>query len=120
MVETHGPKSSRPDSQSDVSKTSKPSSEEHQTYSGTASKWGQREINIMAANTGYKLFSMDISAAFLKGVTFEEIAALTGEPLRSVQFEVPPRDAWLVQQLPGMSDFDHQSEVLDLTKALWG
>merc|ERR1712218_30125 len=63
---------------------------------------------------------MDISAAFLKGMTFEEIAATTGEPLRSVQFEVPPRDAWLVQQLPGMSDFDHQSEVLDLIKALWG
>ena len=63
---------------------------------------------------------MDISAAFLKGMTFEEIAAVTGEPLRSVQFEVPPRDAWLVQQLPGMADFDHQSEVLDLIKALWG
>ena len=95
-------------------------SEGHQTYSGTASKWGQREINIMAANTGHRLFSMDISAAFLKGMTFKEISQLTGEPLRSVQFEVPPRDAWLVQQLPGMADFDHQSEVLDLIKALWG
>ena len=95
-------------------------SEDHQTYSGTASKWGQREINITAANTGHKLFSMDISAAFLKGMTFKEIAACTGEPLRNVQFEVPPKDAWLVQQLPGMADFDHQSEVLDLIKALWG
>merc|ERR1711923_237521 len=63
---------------------------------------------------------MDISAAFLKGMTFKEIAALTGEPLRNVQFEVPPKDAWLVQQLPGLADFDHQSEVLDLIKALWG
>ena len=95
-------------------------SEDHQTYSGMASKWGRREINIMAASTGYKLFSMDISAAFLKGMTFEEIVALTGEPLRSVQIEVPPMDAWLVQQLPDVSDFDHQSEVLDLIKALWG
>merc|ERR1712051_155888 len=63
---------------------------------------------------------MDISAAFLKGMTFEEIATLTGEPLRQVQLEVPPKDALLVQQLPDMADFGHQSEVLDLIKALWG
>ena len=31
-------------------------SEDHQTYSGTASKWGQREINITAANPGHRLF----------------------------------------------------------------
>ena len=30
---------------------------------------------------------MDISAAFLKGMTYEKIAEMTGEPLRSVQFD---------------------------------
>ena len=95
-------------------------SDDHQTYSGTASKWGQREINIMAANTGYRLFPMDISAAFLTRMTFKGIAALTEEPLRTVQFEVPPKDTWLVQQLPDMSGIDHQPEVLDLIEALWG
>ena len=63
---------------------------------------------------------MDISAAFLKGMTYEKIAEMTGEPLRSVQFDFPRHDAWLLQQLPGMSDYNHHTEVLDLVKALWG
>ena len=43
------------------------------TYSGTATKWAQRAVNAHAAQMGYTLFSMDISAAFLKGMTFKEI-----------------------------------------------
>ena len=63
---------------------------------------------------------MDISAAFLKGMTYEKIAEITGEPLRSVQFDFPRQDAWILQQLPGMKDFDYHTEVLDLVKALCG
>ena len=63
---------------------------------------------------------MDISAAFLKGMAFKEIAELTGEPLRKVQFEFPAADAWLLRQLPGMADFDINTEILDLIKAMWG
>ena len=70
------------------------------TYSGTASKWAQRMINQHAAQFEYEIFSMDISAAFLKGMTYEKIAKLTGEPLRSVQFDFPRQDAWLLCQLP--------------------
>eukprot|EP00975_Prorocentrum_lima_P053849 11298302-Prorocentrum_lima.AAC.1 len=54
------------------------------TYSGTATKWAQRGVNTFAAQTGYTLFSMDISAAFLNGMTFQEIAKETGDALRSV------------------------------------
>eukprot|EP00975_Prorocentrum_lima_P030600 6419426-Prorocentrum_lima.AAC.1 len=65
--------------------------EEHiETYSGTATKWAQRAVNAFAAQTGYTLSSMDISAAFLKGMTFKEIAKETGDTLRSVQFDFPP------------------------------
>ena len=53
-------------------------------------------------------------------MTYEKIAQLTGEPLRSVQFDFPRQDAWLLCQLPGMKDFDNNIEVLDLVKALWG
>ncbi len=87
------------------------------TYSGTATKWSQRMINAHAAQNDYVLFSMDISAAFLKGLTFKEIQQLTGEPLRSVQFDFPAQDAWILQQLPCMSDYDYHT---DLIKALWG
>eukprot|EP00975_Prorocentrum_lima_P002291 500281-Prorocentrum_lima.AAC.1 len=62
------------------------------TYSGTATKWAQRAVNAFAAQNNYMLFSMDISAAFLKGMTFKEIASETGDTLRSVQFDFPPAD----------------------------
>ncbi len=77
-------------------------------------------INVHAAQNDHVRFSMDISAAFLKGMTFQEIQQVTGEPLRSVQFDFPAQDAWILQQLPGMGDYDYHTEVLDLIKALWG
>ena len=40
--------------------------------------------------------------------------------MRSVQFDFPRQDAWILQKLPGMADFDNHLEVLDLVKALWG
>ena len=49
------------------------------------------------ATTRRTLFSMDISAAFLKGLTFKEISNITGETLRNVQFDFPAADAWLLR-----------------------
>ena len=45
-------------------------SDQVKTYSGTATKWAQRAVNGHAAQSGFTLFSMDISAALLKGLTF--------------------------------------------------
>eukprot|EP00975_Prorocentrum_lima_P019830 4170967-Prorocentrum_lima.AAC.1 len=53
------------------------------TFSGRATKWAQRAVNAYGAQTNYTLFSMDSSAAFLKGMTFKEIAKETGDTLRS-------------------------------------
>ena len=61
---------------------------------------------------------MDISTAFLKGMTYHEIAKITGEPLRSVQFDFPPADAWLIRQLPGMSDYDNNVGLLCSIQAM--
>ena len=77
-------------------------------------------MNALASQMQYALFSMDISAAFLKGMTYAEIARVTGEPLRTVQFDFPATDAWLLRQLPGMEDYDNNVEILDLVKAMWG
>eukprot|EP00975_Prorocentrum_lima_P026225 5511443-Prorocentrum_lima.AAC.1 len=54
------------------------------TFSGTATKWAQKAVNAYAAQNNYTVFSMDISAAFLNGMTFKEIAKETGDTLRSV------------------------------------
>ena len=40
--------------------------------------------------------------------------------MRSVQFDFPAKDAWLLRQLPGMEDYDNNFEILDLIKAIWG
>eukprot|EP00975_Prorocentrum_lima_P043677 9163458-Prorocentrum_lima.AAC.1 len=83
------------------------------TYSGAAAKWAQHAVNAYAAQKNYTLFSMDISAAFLKGMTFQEIASETGENLRSVKFNFPPADFWTLRKLPGMEDYDNSVEILD-------
>eukprot|EP00975_Prorocentrum_lima_P010591 2248708-Prorocentrum_lima.AAC.1 len=72
----------------------------------TATKWAQRAVNACAAQTSYTLFSMDIYAAFLKGMTFKEIAKEIGDTLHSVQFDFPPGDVWILRKLPGMEDYD--------------
>ena len=68
------------------------------TFSGTASFSSQRVVNATAAQYGFVLCTIDISAAFLKGTSFHQIAEITGEPLRSVQFSVAPEDAALLRQ----------------------
>ena len=90
------------------------------TYSGTASKTAQRIVNGHAAQNGYNNWSMDISAAFLKGMTFKEIARLTGEPIRSVQFRLPKNCTHLLKRLPGLHDFNPLTEVLNYLIAMWG
>eukprot|EP00975_Prorocentrum_lima_P018271 3849816-Prorocentrum_lima.AAC.1 len=60
---------------------------------------------------------MDISATFLKGMTFEEIAKETGGQLRSVQFDFPAADVWIRRNLPGMATYDNVRDILYLLKA---
>ena len=59
------------------------------TFSGTSTKATQRLVCGHAAQHGYEPFSMDISAVFLQGMIFEQIAKVTSKPIRSVQFKVP-------------------------------
>ena len=40
------------------------------TFAGTTSRWGQRLICSIAAQHHWQLFSADVGAAFLKGLTF--------------------------------------------------
>eukprot|EP00973_Karenia_brevis_P031561 4352726-Karenia_brevis.AAC.1 len=72
------------------------------TFSGTSTKWAQRAVNASAAKTRTVLFTLDISRAFFKGMSFQETSRLTGEPLRSLHFEFPKDDIHLLRQLPGM------------------
>jgi len=65
---------------------------------------------------GWELCSADISKAFLQGVTYEELHKLTGEPLREVNFSLPPASVGLLQRVPGFEGFNPNTEVLHCDK----
>ena len=92
-----------------------------ETFAGTATRWSQRVVNSATANEeDFELFSFDVSKAFAKGMTFEELSRITGEPLRQVQFELTPEDALLLRKIPGFEGFDPNTEVLTMIKAIYG
>ena len=49
-------------------------------------------------------------------MTYEELAELTGEPIREVNFYLPAYNIPLLQKLPGFEDFNPQTEVLHCDK----
>ena len=65
---------------------------------------------------GWRIVSADVAKAFLQGVSYKELAQITGRPLREVCFELPVGCIPLLRTLPGYSDFDPSSEVLACTK----
>ena len=48
--------------------------DEVKTFTGTSTRWGQRMVNMLAAQHQWKLRSANISSAFLQGRTFGEVA----------------------------------------------
>ena len=60
--------------------------------------------------------SADVSKAFLQGVTYKELAELTGEPIRDVSFSLPHSSVPTLQKLQDFHDFDPNHEVLGCTK----
>ena len=65
---------------------------------------------------GWDIATTDISKAFLQGVTYKELAELTGEPIREVNFYLPPSSVILLRQVPGFENFNPISEVLHCDK----
>ena len=74
----------------------------------------------LAAQCGLTMWSADISKAFLRGLTFAQLAHRTGEPLRSVQFDVPRGSVPLLSKVPGFECFDLVLECLDMIKPVIG
>ena len=69
-----------------------------ETFSGTARRQSQRLLASEAAcHPEWILASMDIDKAFLKGLTYEELAAATGEATRQVCFTLPPGSAQVLR-----------------------
>ena len=58
----------------------------------------------------------DVPKAFLQGVTYEDLAEMTGEPLREVNFYLPADNIPLLRMIPGFEDVNPQTEVLHCDK----
>ena len=78
------------------------------TFSGTAKRQSQRILASEAAcHSDWILASMDVDKAFLKGITYDELAEATGEQERVVCFTLPPGSACILRSCHG---FEHVGE----------
>ena len=84
-------------------------------------RWGQRLVLIFAVQFGWELVSADVSEAFLRGITFEELHKSGVDPvLRKVQMLLPPGAEELIRTIPGFEDYDGQQECLEMLKPGFG
>ena len=90
------------------------------TFAGTTSRWGQRVVNSVAAQSGWEIFTADVSQAFLRGLTFEQTAEMKDEVRREEQFTIPPGSADMLKKLPGFENFNAMLEVLRLLRCGFG
>ena len=72
-------------------------------------------VNALAAgHKDFLLFSFDVSQVFAKGLTFEELSALTGQEVRKVEFDVPKVGIDCLRELFDLKDLDPKYETLTM------
>ena len=86
------------------------------SYAGTSQRFSQRILCSEAVIRGWDIATTDISKAFLQGVTYKELAELTKEPLREVNFELPAYCIPYLRMIPGWEDFNPATEVIHCDK----
>ena len=86
------------------------------SYAGTSARYSQRIVVSEAVKRGWDLWTADVGKAFLQGVTYEELAELTGEPLREVNFDLDWESTNYLRHLPGFEGFNRNTEVLGMLK----
>ena len=85
-------------------------------YAGTSARSSQKMLVSEAVLRRWDICTADISKAFLQGVTYEELAKLTGKKQREVNFYLPASNIPLLQKVPGFEDFNPAKGVLHCDK----
>ena len=85
-------------------------------HAGTSARSSQTLLVSEAVLRGWDICTTDIYKAFLQGVTYEELAKLTGEKQREVNFCLPASNTPLLRNVPGFENFDPAKEVLHCDK----
>jgi hypothetical protein len=91
-----------------------------ETFASTASRWGQKLIVAVAVQNRWKMLTADVGAAFLRGLTFEELAKLTGAPVRRCAFKPPAGYGDFIRELPNCQHFDETKHELEMVKPVYG
>lgn len=86
------------------------------TFAGTSTRWSQRLLLSIAVQMQWSLWSADISEAFLRGLSFEQLHLEEGEELRNVEPALPTGSEHLIRTIEAYHDFDPTSEILILLK----
>ena len=90
-----------------------------QCFSATASRWTQKVILSVAVQRGWELMMADVATAFLQGMTFQELSALQGTPVRQVAFRPPKGSEHWFQKLEGTA-YQPGRDVLSMLKPVYG
>ena len=83
-----------------------------QVFSGTSSRLSQRIVVSECVCRKWKMSTLDVKKAFLKGVAYDELATLTGEAKREVNFEVAAETVAILKTIKGFEHFDHKRDIL--------
>ena len=90
------------------------------TYAGTASRWGQRLVCAVSVQKKWKMLTADVGSAFLKSLTFKEMAAINGEAERKCAFTEPAGYTDFIRSLPGCGHYNLAIHELELLKPVYG
>ena len=71
------------------------------TFAGTSTRISPRLVVSESAIRGWPVTTLDVKKAFLKGVTYDELAAATGEPRREVNFELDAESVAVLKKCKG-------------------
>ena len=82
------------------------------SYAGTAQRFSQRTVVSEAVRQGWHVVTADVEKAFLQGLTYQELSQVTGEPVREVNFYLPPGSVPILRRVPGFENFDTSTEIL--------
>lgn len=82
------------------------------TYAGTSSRVSQRIVVSEVVCRSWTFVAIDVQKAFLKGISYEQLAELSGEPKREVNFELDARSVQVLRPIPGYESFNPQTEIL--------
>ena len=90
--------------------------DDQSNYAATASCYSQRVLASECVLKDWVIASSDVPKAFLQGVSYQELAEVTGKPERDVCFELTGEGLACLQMLPEFSSFNPRTEVLHCLK----